>query len=149
MTRAATTRRVFSRETRVEATLAAPPERVWSVLTDAREFPRWNSTVVSMDGEIRPDGRITLVSTLAPNRAFKLKVREFQQPRLLVWGDAMGRREFTLEPSGDGTRFTMSEKIGGPLFPLFSRMIPPFDEAFDQFVADLAREVEGGSSDRP
>jgi hypothetical protein len=32
--------------------------------------------------------------------------------------------------------------MGGLLFPLFSRMIPPFDEAFEQFTADLKIEAE-------
>jgi hypothetical protein len=36
----------------------------------------------------------------------------------------------------------MSEKIGGPLFPLFARYIPPFDQPFKQFVADLKKEAE-------
>jgi hypothetical protein len=36
----------------------------------------------------------------------------------------------------------MSEKIGGPLFPLFARMIPPFDESFNQFAADLKKAAE-------
>ncbi|MBL8958389.1 MAG: SRPBCC domain-containing protein, partial [Gemmatimonadetes bacterium] len=37
---------------------------------------------------------------------------------------------------------TMHEKIGGPIFPLFARMIPSFDAAFDQFAADLKRAAE-------
>jgi len=36
----------------------------------------------------------------------------------------------------------MREKIGGPLFPLFAKMIPPFDDSFDQFAADLKEEAE-------
>jgi hypothetical protein len=60
----------------------------------------------------------------------------------LVWGDAMGSRVYTLDKDGEATRFTMSEKIGGPLFPLFAGMIPPFDESFDQFAADLKKEAE-------
>ncbi|MCB1004735.1 MAG: SRPBCC domain-containing protein [Acidimicrobiales bacterium] len=140
MGKAKTTRKLFSRETSIDADIAAPPERVWSVLTDAGDFARWNSTVVSLSGEIAPEGRLELVSTLAPKRTFTLRVQEFLPPRRLVWGDALGRRVFTLEKTAAGTRLSMCEKIGGPLFPLFSRMIPPFDQAFEQFVADLARE---------
>ena len=36
----------------------------------------------------------------------------------------------------------MSEKIGGPIFPLFSKYIPSFDNAFEQFAADLKKEAE-------
>lgn len=139
---ARTVRRWFSRETRIESEIEAPPERVWSVLTHAPDVPRWNSTVLSLAGEIRAGGRLELVSTLAPGRTFKLRVTEFQPPHRLAWGDAMGRRVFALERIADGarlaTRLTMTERIGGPLFPLFARMIPPFDASFERFVADLA-----------
>ena len=36
----------------------------------------------------------------------------------------------------------MSEKIGGPVFPLFAKMIPPFDRSFEQFASDLKKEAE-------
>lgn len=36
----------------------------------------------------------------------------------------------------------MNEKIGGPMFPLFAKMIPPFDQAFEQFANDLKNEAE-------
>jgi len=36
----------------------------------------------------------------------------------------------------------MREKIGGPMFPLFAKMIPPFDASFEQFAADLKAEAE-------
>ncbi len=39
----------------------------------------------------------------------------------------------------------MREKIGGPLFPLFAGMIPPFDEVFDKFAADLKKKTESES----
>jgi len=36
----------------------------------------------------------------------------------------------------------MTEKIGGLLFPVYGRFIPPFDDAFEQFAADLKKEAE-------
>jgi hypothetical protein len=36
----------------------------------------------------------------------------------------------------------MTERVGGPLFPLFAGMIPSFDESFDRFTADLKKEAE-------
>ena len=60
----------------------------------------------------------------------------------LVWGDAMGTRVYTLEKIRGGTRFSMTEKIGGPLFPLFAGAIPSFDEVFERYAADLKMEAE-------
>jgi hypothetical protein len=36
----------------------------------------------------------------------------------------------------------MTEKIGGPLFPLFAGSIPSFDEVFERYAADLKKEAE-------
>lgn len=55
----------------------------------------------------------------------------------------MGTRTFTLTSMSDGqTRFQMSEVNGGPIFALFAKLIPPFDESFNQFVSDLKAVAE-------
>ncbi|MCK7467013.1 MAG: hypothetical protein MZU91_01895 [Desulfosudis oleivorans] len=69
-------------------------------------------------------------------------MKEFVPEKRLVWGDAMGNRVYSLEKSGNVTVFSMTEKIGGPLFPLFAGMIPSFDESFEKFAADLKKEAE-------
>ena len=68
--------------------------------------------------------------------------QEFVTEKRLVWGDAQGSRVYSVEKSADGTNFSMTERIGGPLFPLFAGMIPPFDESFNKFSADLKKEAE-------
>ena len=140
--KATTTKKTFSRETSVRASIAADPAIVWALLTHAADYPRWNSTVISIQGEIKAGATIELKSTLDSKRTFKLKVKEFAPEKRLVWGDAMGSRVYSLERSGSGTQFSMSERIGGPLFPLFAGMIPSFDESFDKFAADLKKEAE-------
>lgn len=141
--RAETVKRLFSRTTSVAIDIAASPETVWSLLTDVDGFKSWNSTVVDLTGKIAPGERIQLRSTLAPERTFKLKVKEFDPPNRLTWGDAMGTRVYALRPNLEGgTRFSMTEKIGGPIFPLFARMIPPFDDSFNQFATDLKTAAE-------
>jgi hypothetical protein len=42
----------------------------------------------------------------------------------------------------------MTEKIGGPLFPLFASSIPSFDASFERFAADLKREAEAIQSSK-
>ncbi len=140
--KAITKRSPFSRETSITINIEAAPSIVWALLTNASDFPRWNSTVVSIKGEILPDKTIELKSTLDEKRVFKLKIKEFLPEKRLVWGDAMGNRVYSLEKAGSEVRFTMSEKIGGPLFPLFAGMIPSFDKSFEQFAADLKKEAE-------
>lgn len=123
--------------------IAASTEKIWELLTNAQVFTSWNSTILELTGNIAPGEKIVLRSILAPDRKFKLKIKEFEPRTRLTWGDAMGTRVFTLNPiSSRITRFSMSETIGGPIFPLFARMIPPFDDTFNQFAADLKKAAE-------
>lgn len=140
--KATTNRTTFSRETSVSTTIIADPAIVWALLTHAADFPRWNSTVTSIKGEIKEGSTIELKSTLDEKRTFKLKIKEFVPEKRLVWGDAQGNRVYSLERRSGGVLFSMTEKIGGSLFPLFAGMIPSFDESFEKFAADLKREAE-------
>jgi uncharacterized protein YndB with AHSA1/START domain len=141
--KATTTKKTFSRETSVSTTIFADAAIVWALLTHSSDFPRWNSTITSLKGEIREGGTIELKSTLDEKRIFKLKVKELVPEKRLVWGDAMGSRTYTLDKDTEGSvLFIMSEKIGGPLFPLFAKSIPSFDESFERFAADLKKEAE-------
>jgi uncharacterized protein YndB with AHSA1/START domain len=141
--KARTTKKSFSRETSVSTTILADPAIVWALLTNASDYPRWNSTVISLKGSIREGETVELKSILDEKRTFKLKVKEFAPERRLVWGDAMGSRVYTIDKLDAGSvLFSMAEKIGGPLFPLFAGSIPSFDESFEQIAADLKKEAE-------
>jgi len=141
--KAVTIKKTFSRETAISVDIQADKSVIWALLTNASDYPRWNSTVISIDGTITKGGKIKLKSTLDPKRVFKLAVKEFEADNKLVWGDAMGKRTYTLKSIGNGlTNFSMNEKIGGPIFPLFAKMIPPFDKSFEQFAIDLKKEAE-------
>lgn len=141
--KAVTTKTMFSRETAVSCKIQADPAIVWQLLTNAADYPRWNSTIISIDGEIKPGETVQLKSTLDESRTFKLKVKTFEPETQLAWGDSQGTRVYSLtEGAAHTTTFVMREKIGGLFFPLFARFIPPFDESFEQFAADLKKEAE-------
>ncbi|MEM8901572.1 MAG: SRPBCC domain-containing protein [Bacteroidota bacterium] len=140
--KATTEKKTFKRTTSISQIIQADPSIVWDLLSNAQDFPRWNSTIISLEGEIIENAKIRLKSTLDESRTFKLKVKEFLPEQKLVWGDAMGERVYTLERKSGGTYFSMTEKIGGPMFPLFANKIPSFDESFEQFTADLKKEAE-------
>lgn len=141
--KAVTTKKMFSRETAVSVDIQADKSIIWALLTNANDFARWNTTVISIDGRIALGEKIRLKAKLDPKREFKLTVKSFEADSRLVWGDAMGQRVYTLKSIGNNlTNFTMVEKIGGPLFPLFANMIPPFDASFEQFAKDIKNEAE-------
>ena len=141
--KAKTIKKTFSRETAVNIHIHADPSIIWALLTNASDYSRWNSTIVSIEGDIQLGNTIKLKSTLDEKRTFKLKIKNLEPEKQMTWGDAQGNRTYTLEKMNDQQiRFSMREKIGGFLFPLFARFIPPFDEAFEQFAADLKKEAE-------
>ncbi|MEM6630489.1 MAG: SRPBCC domain-containing protein [Bacteroidota bacterium] len=146
--KATTEKKTFSRTTTISQMIDAEASTLWSLLTRAADISRWNSTILSIEGQIKPGEKIKLKSTLDPSRTFKLKVKEFLPNQRLVWGDAMGERTYELEEKGNQTLFTMTEKIGGFMFPLFANKIPSFDASFEQFAADLKKEAENASTSK-
>lgn len=142
MIKAQTVKSTFSRTTSVAADINASADVVWAVLTNSQNYTSWNSTIISLDGEIKLGNTIKLVSKLDPKRTFKLKIKEFTPNTQLVWGDPMGKRTYQLEENSGITHVAMTEKIGGPIFPLFANKIPSFDESFEQFANDLKKEAE-------
>jgi uncharacterized protein YndB with AHSA1/START domain len=141
--KATTTRKTFNRETSVGINIKADASIIWSLLTNASDYSRWNSTIISIEGEIKVGEKIKLKSTLDPKRTFKLKVKSMDPEKKMVWGDAQGTRTYTLTTNPDSTvTFSMHEKIGSPMFPLYAKYIPSFDKSFEQFGADLKKESE-------
>lgn len=141
---ATTVKKTFNRTTSVSISIDADASKVWDLLTDAANYPNWNSTVISIEGQIKKGQKIKLKSTLDSSRTFKLKVKELQPNEKLIWGDAMGNRIYTLTKTDSGILFSMTEKIGGLMFPLFANKIPSFDESFEQFATDLKAAAEKG-----
>ena len=140
--KAVTVKTTFHRETSIRVEIKADAAIVWGLLTNASDYPRWNSTVISIEGKIAPGEKIQLKSILDPKRTFKLKVKEMEERKRLVWGDGQGNRVYAIS-NGNGTVvFSMTEKIGGLMFPMYAKMIPPFDQSFEQFANDLKRESE-------
>ncbi|MEW7279754.1 SRPBCC domain-containing protein [Aquimarina sp. 2201CG1-2-11] len=146
--KATTEKTTFSRTTIITQIIDADPLVIWNVLTNSADYPKWNSTIVSIEGKIQQGEKIKLKSILDPKRTFKLKIKEMITNQKMVWGDAMGKRTYTLKELDSGTLFTMTEKIGGFMFPLFASKIPPFDDVFEQFAQDLKKEVEKNANSK-
>lgn len=141
--KAVTIRETFSRETSVSIRIAADAEIVWKLLTNAEDFSRWNSTIISIGGTIKVGEKIKLKAKIAEDRTFKIKVKEYQTNERMVWGDGKGQRVFTTTKNIDGSlTFKMHEKMGGLMFPMYAKHIPSFDEPFEAFAADLKKEAE-------
>ena len=146
--KATRTKSTFRMEYAVGIQIAAPPEKVWGILTNAQAFPKWNSTVEEIDGKIALGEQIKLKAKIAPGRVFKLKVAEFAPSERLVWKDGMapmftGVRTYTLAKRNDGsTEFSMVEDFRGVMLPMIAGSLPDFTAPFEQFASDLKRAAE-------
>jgi uncharacterized protein YndB with AHSA1/START domain len=146
--RAAKTRSTFRMEIAVGANIRATPQRVWKALTDARDFPRWNSTVTQIQGNIALGEALQIKVPIAPNRIFKVKVSDFEPGRRMVWRDGaapmfQGVRTYTLTAKPDGsTDYTMSEVFSGLMLPMIAGSLPDMAPVFETYAADLKREAE-------
>jgi hypothetical protein len=138
--------KAFSASTEINAS----PETVWGILTDSAKFTEWDPGMKSIEGNIAPGEKLTIYAHIAPNRAFKVTVSEFEPNRKLVWSSGMpmglfkGARTFTLTPKGEGTEFTTREEFGGLLLPLFGSQIPDMTAVFEAFNAGLKKRAEAG-----
>ncbi|HMQ89905.1 MAG TPA: hypothetical protein PKB07_20040, partial [Flavilitoribacter sp.] len=87
--KAATTKKTFSRTTSASIGINAHPGIIWALLTNASDFPRWNSTVTSIEGRIAPGETIRLKSILDEKRVFKLRVTDMTPEKAMTWQDGM------------------------------------------------------------
>jgi hypothetical protein len=123
--------------------IAAPPERVWQVLTDFRTWPEWNPTIPRIRGEVRVGATVRFRVRVEAMREFGLaaKIVRCEPNRELAWRGsaplvpalAWGEHYYRLEASGEGTLFTHGEDYGG-LLRLVMRG-PPYDRAVRAFEA--------------
>ncbi len=132
-------------------TIAASPDKIWKILTDAANFPNWEPNVIRIEGNIALGEKITVYTKLSPNRAFPVTVSEFVVGKKMVWSSAMplglfkGERTFTLTPVGKGkgtVEVVTREEFSGLLLPLIGRTIPDLTETFKNFAAGLKKQAE-------
>jgi uncharacterized protein YndB with AHSA1/START domain len=141
--KATTTKERKSQETSVSIDIAAAPSIIWSLLTNGSDITRWNSTLTYFEGKIAVGEKVRLKSILDEKRVFKIKIKEMVENKHMLWGDKQGNRRFTLTDKGDGiTNFTMAEKIGSFMYPMYKKYLPSFDEVFEQYASDLKKEAE-------
>jgi len=130
------------------ATISAPPERVWEILTDAAGYTGWDSGV-RIEGRLLPGETVRLHAEVNKARTFPVKVTEFMRPSRMQLTGGMplglfkGVRTYELGVgSGGGTEFRMREVYSGPLTPLIWRTIPDLGPSFIRFAAGLKAHAE-------
>lgn len=148
-------RSTFRRECSVAVDVRAPAQKVWSILTDADDMTRWNSTLTSVEGPIELGSTVKMRVPEAPDRTFKPRVTRFEPNREMEWREGnsvmfLGVRTYSLMPSDGGrvTTLRMTEVFSGLMLPIIGSRLPDFAPIFERYAADLKHEAEGASRSR-
>ena len=104
--------------------IAAPPERVWRVLTDFASYPQWNPFIQSLSGPLAIGERLSVRIKLSGGKSMTFRptvllVEENRKVRwmgrLLLPGIFDGEHHFELAPTTSGSSFSQEEKFSGIL----------------------------------
>ena len=116
------------RELRTEIQVNAPASRVWQLLTDFEDYPRWNPFIRSVSG--RPEVNAKLEVLIQPSgtrgMTFRPTILKAEPERELRWlgrlllpGLFDGEHVFEIEQiTVDAVRFVQREQFSGLLVPL-------------------------------
>jgi uncharacterized protein YndB with AHSA1/START domain len=113
-----------------QATLKAPPEVVWELMTNVEAFPSWRSNVKTVQRLPDREGRKVWVEEGSSGR-ITLAVERSEAPRLLVLRIADpdlpfgGTWTYEVSPAASGSTLTITEDgaIYNPLFRVMARFV--------------------------
>ncbi|MBI5949675.1 MAG: SRPBCC family protein [Chloroflexi bacterium] len=123
--------------------IAAPPAVVWSILQDVSRWPEWTDSVRTVeligDGPFGPGKRARLDVLGAPPAVWT--VTAIDEGRSFTW-ESRARGVHTIaghviEPSGAGSRVTLTVEMSGLMASIFRPMIARVSRR------NLAMEAEG------
>jgi uncharacterized protein YndB with AHSA1/START domain len=134
---------------RATITIAASPEAVWKILSDAAGYPAWDLSMDRIEGRLASGETVKFYTKLSP-QAFPVRVTVFEPGRRMVLTGGMplglfkSERTHTLTPTGEGgTKVDTGEIFSGLLLPVFGKNIPDLTANFEGFLAALKKKAEG------
>ncbi|CAN5571528.1 hypothetical protein BH09PLA1_BH09PLA1_02750 [soil metagenome] len=125
----------------------APPETVFAVITNWREFPSWRSGLKSVAARESEAGRMSWIETSGQG-AMPLEVIETNSPTRLVTKIADpslpfgGTWTWEIQPDANGSRVTVTEagEIYNPVFRFMARFVFGYEATMKGVLSDLERK---------
>ena len=127
------------REIRTEIEIAAPPTKVWSILTDFDNWKNWNPIIDQASGTASLGSELSMTMRGEDGKdgpKYMPIVTNFEEPKLFRWRAKMmagflftNDKVFELEETGAGTRLIHKELFSGMMVPMmwskFDEGVPP------------------------
>jgi uncharacterized membrane protein len=136
-------------EFRTTAEIAAPADRVWSIIRDVERWHEWTASITSIErldaGPLRTGSRaLVRQPKLPPNR---FEVTALEEGRGFSWESKnpglRGVGHHWIEPTSSGSRVTLGVEFHGPLAWLVPRLYGRLTQRYIELeAAGLKRESE-------
>nr|WP_046285426.1 SRPBCC domain-containing protein [Mycobacterium sp. UM_NZ2] len=146
------------REICTDIDIAAPPERIWHVLTDFANYGQWNPFFVAVEGRPELGAKLALRTKYSRRlrpAVFEVTVRVVEEPLALMWGGGLGIRgiadgEHGFDLVGDDgvTHVRHYERLSGLIIPLAGRLIRRLERHYRELNDALKDRVECGAASR-
>jgi uncharacterized protein YndB with AHSA1/START domain len=132
------------------ATIAAPADKVWAVLTDVAAYPTWRTGLKSVDVLSKPDAPLSWRENTRQG-PMTLTVESFEPPRRMVariMDDGQpfgGAWEYVVAPDNTDAgkaRVTITERgwVSNPIFRFVSRFVMGHYSTLDTYLRALSRK---------
>jgi uncharacterized protein YndB with AHSA1/START domain len=129
-----------------EQSFAAPPQALWSAITNVDAFPRWRTDITTVQSLPDRDGRRMWIEQ---SRSGKMTfvVESSDPPRRLVTRIADpnlpfgGTWTYEITPSNGGSRLTITEngEIYNPVFRFVARFILGYEATIESYLDALGK----------
>ncbi len=144
------------REIRTEIEIAAPPIKVWSILTDFDNWKNWNPIVNQASGVASLGAELSVTMRGDDGKdgpKYRPIITNFEEPKYFRWRGKMmaeflftNDKVFELEETSSGTRLIHKELFSGMLVPMFwskfDKGVPPMLKSMNDA---LKRKAEKSS----
>ncbi len=143
---------VFSKQISNEIVINSSAKRLWAVITDFEDFPRWNPLIRRATGEIKTGARLEVFIQPSGTKGmtFRPKVLKVDPNHELRWLGRLylpwlfdGEHALIIESSSENSvKFIQLEKFTGLLVPFTRSLLRDTQRGFEEMNKALKQQAE-------
>ena len=140
---------------KTEIEISAPPEKVWSIISDINNWAEWSPIIEESHGTASVGSELT-ISMIGKEKGkdgpkYNPVITDLNEPNYLRWRAHMltgfiftNYKILELEETSSGTRLTHKELFKGLLAPIIcgqmEKGVPPMLDSMNQALKDIAEK---------